>query len=90
MRHGHASLGLQARPGVGARVRCLGQGWGLGLDREKLYKGLELLVISSAFYSNGLGPYGTTQRSLISHVHGTKHNAPYNCMELAGRPIQVG
>ena len=37
MRHGHASLGLQAWPGVEARVRRLGQGPGLGLDREKLY-----------------------------------------------------
>ena len=54
MRHGHASLGLQARPGVGARVRCLGQGWGLGLDREKLYKGLEYLIPAQDYYSREL------------------------------------
>ena len=51
MRHGHASLGLQARPGVGARVRRLGQGPGLGLAaRERLYY-LDLLDAPQDYYS---------------------------------------
>ena len=56
MQHGHASLGLQARPGVEARVRCLGQGPGLGLDREKLYKGLEYLIPAQSYYFRDIQP----------------------------------
>ena len=47
MRHGHASLGLQARTGVEARVRRLGQGWG-----ARVTVLLDLLVVSVNYYSN--------------------------------------
>ena len=49
---GHAPrrLGQGSRVGLGASDRA----GGLGLDRNRLYKGLELLVISSTYYLLGL------------------------------------
>ena len=51
MRHGHASLGLQARTGVEARVRRLGQGWGARVSSQRETVLLDLLVSVLTYYS---------------------------------------
>jgi len=50
MRHGHASLGLQARTGVEARVRRLGQGWGARVSSQRETVLLDLLVSVLTYY----------------------------------------
>ena len=51
MQHGHASLGLQARIGVEARVRRLGQGLGARV-RQKSTVLLDLLETLFYYYSH--------------------------------------
>ena len=57
--------------GRGLGLGASDKGLGLGLDREKLYKGLELLVISSTYYLRHCHQLAARATKDIRHVLGT-------------------